>query len=367
VLNYNRVIQIEDFADSDLQELIRDIFSYEISQFPADYPNGVADSKQWEIAMAVRTLRDHGKLTRNSTILGIGSGIEITPFYLTKHVGQVFATDIYADANVWSDVAPNAFLASPALFAPIEYEPRRLLPIHMDARSLRFPDNHFDGVYSSGSIEHFGSLQAVANAAYEIGRVLKSGGIATISTEFKLGGPPNSDGWDPNVILFTAEKLRKYIVDASGLEPVDDMQSEMSDATLSVRRDLSKFLEATRAPVSIETKIANYPNLILYHEGHLFCSVHVALKKGTTFPISNNAWAMPAEELRSKIEAFVPSPLAQTGIDFLKKVSQSSPAPVQLPSLREQIRQRMLRNPALWKVTTFPRLMYRILKVWRAR
>ena len=367
MLNYNRVIQIEDFSDNDLQELIRDIFAYEISQFPANYPNGVADSKQWEIAMAVRTLRDYGKLTRNATVLGVGSGIEITPFYLTKHVGQVFATDIYADANVWSDVAPSAFLASPGLFAPIEYEPRRLLPVHMDARSLRFPDDYFDGVYSSGSIEHFGSLDAVANAAFEIGRVLKPGGIATISTQFKLGGPPESDGWDPSIILFSAEKLRKHIVDASGLELVDDVQLDVSDSTLGIRRDLSKLLENTRAPISTEIKVANYPNLILYHEGYLYCSVHVALRKTASFPFSDNAWAMPAKELRAKIETLVPSGFAQTGIDFLKKVSQSSPAPVQLPSLREQIRHRMLRNKMLWRVTAFPRLLYRMLKVWRAR
>ena len=45
------------------------------------------------------------------------------------------------------------------------------------AGRLRYPDDTFDGIFSSGSIEHFGDLQDVANAAYEMGRVLKPGGV----------------------------------------------------------------------------------------------------------------------------------------------------------------------------------------------
>ncbi len=61
---------------------------------------------------------------------------------------------------------------------------------HIDGRWLRFPDETFDGIYSSGSIEHFGGLDFVANAAFEMGRVLKPGGVLTLSTEFKIAGPP---------------------------------------------------------------------------------------------------------------------------------------------------------------------------------
>lgn len=65
----------------------------------------------------------------------------------------------------------------------------------------------YDGVFSSGSIEHFDSL--VASAAYEIGRVLKPSGIAVIATAFKVAGLRGVDGWGPFVILFSPEKLRR--------------------------------------------------------------------------------------------------------------------------------------------------------------
>jgi hypothetical protein len=171
----------------------------------------------------------------------------------------------------------------------------------MDARALDFPDDTFDGVYSSGSIEHFGSLEYVASASFEIGRVLRPGGIATIATEFKVAGPPESNGWDPNVILFSPEKLKKYIVSASGLELVDPLNIEISDGTLAVQRDLLSFLEGTRGAISAVKKIAQYPNLILYHEGYLFCSVHLALRKPSAYPVVDNSWAAPSAETRSKV------------------------------------------------------------------
>jgi hypothetical protein len=215
---------------------------------------------------------------------------------------EVVATDIYAHAEQWADVAPASFLANPSTFAPVPYDTRRLVPLHMDGRVLEFPDNSFDGVFSSGSIEHFGSTEAVSNAAYEIGRVLKVGGVATIATEFKLGGPPG-EGWDPNVILFTPETLQKFIVEASGLEPVDQPDFHLSEATLSVRRDLLSFLEGTRDLSDPAVKIAHYPNLVLLHEGYLFCSVHLALRKTANYPAFANSWAAPSESVRASVRA----------------------------------------------------------------
>jgi SAM-dependent methyltransferase len=245
--NHNRTCNLADFRDPTIRELIRAIFAHEIPLFPAEYPDGVADSKQWEIAMGIRALREFGALRPDARMLGIGAGTEATTFYLSRHVRQVVATDIYAGAGPWADVAPSGFLADPTAFAAgIACDPRRILPLHQDARALDLPDEEFDGVYSSGSIEHFGSLAAVANAAHEIGRVLRPGGIATIATEFKVAGPPDGNGWDPSVILFSPAKLQRYIVEASGLEPVDELRTELDEETLSVRRDLLGFLNAAK-------------------------------------------------------------------------------------------------------------------------
>ena len=294
MINYNRICNIGDFADEVLRQTIREVFGHELPLFPPDYPDGVADSKQWEIAMAVRALRDFGVLHPGARLLGIGAGTEATTFFLSRHVHQVVASDIYAGAGPWADVAPSGFLAEPRFFAgAIPCTPRHILPLHQDARALDLPNEEFDGVFSSGSIEHFGSLSYVANAAYEIGRVLKPGGIAAIATEFKVAGPPDGDGWDPNVILFSPQRLHRWIVEASGLELVDALETTLSDETLSVQRDLLGFLDATKRITHPAQKIGIYPNLILYHEGYLFCSVHLTLRK----PISDwgaaNQWASP--------------------------------------------------------------------------
>jgi SAM-dependent methyltransferase len=247
-----------------------------------------------------RLARDHAQLRPDSRLLGVGAGTELTSFFLTNHAAEVLATDIYADAEQWADVAPASFLAYPASFAPIPYDTRRLVPVHMDGRVLEFPDESFDGVFSSGSIEHFGSLHAVSNAAYEIGRVLKPGAAAAIATEFKLAGPPG-DGWDPNVILFTTDTLRKHIVEASGLEPVDELDHQLSDATLAVRRDLVPFLEGIKGITNPAAKVGYYPNLVLMHGGYLFCSVHLTLRKTDSYPVTPNSWATPGPAVRTAV------------------------------------------------------------------
>ena len=316
MIPYSKLIDIEDFADKELRQLIRDIFAHELALFPANYPDGVADSKQWEIAMAVRTLQDHGVLRQGSRILGVGSGTEITPFYLSRHVDQVVATDLYFNAGPWADVAPR-----------ISRQSRKICegrfrwgtnPAHAYGRAgLAFSLDSFDGVYSAGSIEHFGSLSDVASCAYEIGRVLKAGGIAAISTEFKVGGAPDRDGWDPNVILFTEAKLRKYIVEASGLDLIDGLDLRMSDATLQTGRDLSSFLEGIKNTFSVESKISQYPNLILYHAGFVFCSIHLALTKRDGYPKTDNSWAKPSAAIRSEARRFVDHSPAEGGASAL--------------------------------------------------
>jgi SAM-dependent methyltransferase len=304
LIGYNRLCNIGDFGEESLKKVIRQVFAHEVPLFPPDYPDGVADSKQWEIAMAVRALRDHGALRPDARLLGIGAGTEATTFYVSREVRQVVATDVYAGAGPWSDVAPTAFLVAPHEFAGnMLCDPQRIMPLHQDARALDLPDGEFDGIFSSGSIEHFGSLRFVANAAFEIGRVLKRGGIAAIATEFKTAGPPDGDGWDPSVILFTREKLRRWIVDASGLDPVDELDTTLSDETLSVRRDLVGFLNANQQITHPAQKIGVYPNLILYHEGYLFCSVHLALRKPTTGWGKANHWAAPDATTRAEVSA----------------------------------------------------------------
>lgn len=249
--------------------------------------------------MSVRAFRAHGIIRPDARILGVGAGTEATIFYLTNHVGEVLATDLYS-VPIWDSYSPPQMLTEPERFAPGGFRTDRLVVRDMDGRALRFPRNTFDGVFCSSSIEHFGGFEQIANAAYEMGRVLKPGGLLTIATEYLIFGPAGSDGWE-DVRLFRRSDLERYIVQASGLDPVDNLNTEISEATLASEWELSLYAEDQRRylegagdyPRIGETVWSHYPCLVVRHAGHVFASVHLALRKTAQWPVADNGWARP--------------------------------------------------------------------------
>lgn len=325
MLPYSKPCEIEDFQDPELSRYITDIYSAEFDPALEDDAK-VGDSKRWEVAMAVRALDAHGILSRDKRVLGVGAGLEITSYYLTRKVEAVFATDIYMNAGVWAYGAPLGMLVDPSRYAKIPYEVDRLLAMHMDARRMRFPDNFFDGVYSSGSIEHVGSLDFVSNCAFEIGRVLKKGGLATLATEYKLAGPNEGIGWDPNVILFNVENLKKYIIEASGLRMVGEGNFKISEKTLALSQPLLDFLGKVDRKTTAIKRSEAYPNLVLTHEGYAFGSVHLALYKPLDYVAgASMEFARPSEELVKKIAEEDASRLDAL-LEAGKKSSSAAPA-----------------------------------------
>jgi FkbM family methyltransferase len=302
-VNFNKVCEIEDFADPELVGYIREVCAQKAAFFPPDFPAGYEARKDWEVAMSVRALRHFGALHPDAVVLGVAAGTEDTIFYLTRHARQVFVTDRYLGAGAWGQVAPVAMLVDPGFLAPFDFDPNRLVVQHMDGRSLRYPDETFDAVFSSGSIEHFGELLDVAYAAYEMGRVLKPGGVLVLSTEFKIDGPPEGIGWPGDALMLSAENLRRYIVEASGLEPVDDLETDLSEPTLATARDISQAvlnhdrrLNGVGSRGVPEYALWDFPHLVMSHGGYEFTSVHLTLRRPAQWPAVDNAWARPPRE-----------------------------------------------------------------------
>jgi hypothetical protein len=276
----SRVIGIEDWDDAAFTPYLHEVAGPERARFGSDEVSP-PDSKQWECAMALCSFDQHGLLREGNRFLGVGAGTEITTALLADRGCIAFPSDRYLETTAWSDVAPPGFVVDPASYFPSCRHPENIIPIHGDARSLRAPSGFFHGVYSSGSIEHFGSLDAVEAAAAEIGRVLIEGGIASVSTEFRLDGPNDQRWFDDNCILFTPELLDRHIVQPSGLELVGSLLTTVSPSTYQTRRVLLEFLEANKTITSYSEKRTVYPNLVLYHSGFLFCSVHLLMRKGS--------------------------------------------------------------------------------------
>ena len=249
---YNRVLKLADY------DLLR-----------------VKIRKGWEVAMALKTLRDFKAARPGAMLIGVGAGKERTIFELANSFSceMVFATDLYADMGVWADWAGVEFLKYPGKFVNdvVVCEPWRIIPRHADMCALPFMDNTFDGVFSSGSIEHVGQpdiadYDAISQAAREMGRVTKPGGIISLSTEWKLSG----DGWGwSHIRLFDADTIMRVIVEPSGCELVDEPDWSF-DGKLDDALDLN---EAIRNP---QTQIGSG---MLRDHGYVFTSVHLALRK----------------------------------------------------------------------------------------
>ncbi len=243
----------------------------------AELGNGtpLRNRKQWESQMAFRTLRDFGAIRPDAQILGVGAGRERLIYELSAMVRWVFATDIYLAPGRWEAWHDATMLMDPGAYRTafadgLPCDERRILPLHMDGRALRFPDNTFDGIFSSGSIEHFGEQdrfpqwEAVEQAAREMGRVLKPGGVLSLSTEYKLSGA----GWGFDIVrCLDANDLMRHIVEPSGLQMVDELQTTVSDTTRSTRWHMHD-----PQPPAVEA--------VVTYGDYVFTSVHLALVKG---------------------------------------------------------------------------------------
>jgi SAM-dependent methyltransferase len=267
------VPSVEHFSHPDLRPLLREIWE-PVALGGYGWTPEHPDRKSWEVAMALRALRDHGVLRPEAEILGVGAGIEATVFVLTRHVRRVFATDLYLDPGGWSHTAITGMLTDPQQFWAGAFDARRLVVQHQDALDLRYPDCCFDGVFSSSSIEHFGTLDDVSRAMDEIYRVLRPGGVVSLSTELRLDGPPPGL---PGILMFDREQIIDRLIGDRAWEPVGgDLELRPSPATLEVT---VQFADAAR---DIENGVPHwsvYPHLVLEQAPMRWTSVHLALRK----------------------------------------------------------------------------------------
>ncbi|HWD08468.1 MAG TPA: FkbM family methyltransferase [Actinomycetota bacterium] len=313
MIGFNKLCELEDFSDPELSEVIREVVGYKIPHFAAGFPAGVEHRKDWEVAMAVRSFDRFGVLRPDATLLGVGAGQEDTLFYLTRRVGQVVATDRYLAPGEWQSLAPPLMMVDPESVSRMPFQPERLVVQHMDGRWLRYADETFDGIFSCGSIEHFGEFTDVASSAYEMGRVLKPGGIVALSTEFRLTGPPGGIGWPGLTLLFSRENLIRHIVEASGLEPVDDLNTTISDDSLATSRNNSEVLDDQARAVAAQAGLPHpvpgftlwqFPHIVLNMAGYSWGSVHITLQKTDRYPFPANDWAAPTQDLKASIRRY---------------------------------------------------------------
>jgi SAM-dependent methyltransferase len=274
-LSHCKLCELADFADPELRELIRDVYASDREHFrDPDFPSGREYRKYWEVAMTLRAFRSLGVLRDDARVLGIGAGREATVYWLTRHVGEVVATDLYETEDKWSDSDSSAdMLTDPGRYWDRDWNPERLTVRHMDALDLSFKDESFDAIFSSSSIEHFGDFPDVRRSVEEMFRVLRPGGVLALATEFRLEG--DHIGY-PGLLRFDEPELRSLLLDGLWWDPATPMKLSISDETRATAVQMSEAIADQR---SGQRGWSRYPHLVLRHEEYLWTSVHVALLK----------------------------------------------------------------------------------------
>jgi ubiquinone/menaquinone biosynthesis C-methylase UbiE len=277
VISWNKPCELEDFLDPDLVKVMRAVFP-SLAASSARWPSGKEYRKHWEVGMSVlaaNALLDDGQ---RQFALGIGAGTEATIFFLTNSFRWVFATDLYASKN-WLQDSPTEMLSAPDQFArDTPFQKQRLVVQHMDARNLDYENETFDFIFSSSSIEHFGTREDIKRASREMGRVLKRRGIIAISTEYCVRGDPGYI--QPDTLLAGFDDLRELIVLPTGCEPINALQLNISEATLRApvpERDALR--DRVKMQHDPDMSWSQYPHIVLDNGERAWTSYQLTLRK----------------------------------------------------------------------------------------
>ena len=282
-----KLCDVRDWDDAELLRVIGEIL-------PERDPATHIERKVWEFGMLALFLEQTGRMSEQTKALAVGAGDERIVFWLANRLGRVVATDIYGEGDFAGREAAPSMLDNPMAHAPFPYREDRLEVRWMDARQLDFPDASFDVVFSLSSFEHFGTPDDVAQAAAELGRVLRPGGHAFVVTEcFVRRHPLNAAPVDFAVKLatlgakrkraglrrravvvevFTPRELERLIVEPSGLELMQPLDLSLPE---------SSRVNVTRTDENgLHPETGDYwPHVILEAGRSLFTSVALPMRK----------------------------------------------------------------------------------------
>ena len=283
---YVKLCDRRDFDDPELRATIRDIV-------PGLEPEAELERKYWEYALLALFMQEVGALREDAQVLAVGAGHEAPLFWLANRVGRIVATDIYGAGGFADREADRSMLDDPASFAPYPYRRDRLEVRWMDARRLDVPDASFDFVFSLSSIEHFGGPGDIAQAASEIGRVLRPGGHACVVTEcFTRSNPLDSPAVQTAIRVLTLgrrcsvatprrrvdevfrpRELETRIVRPSGLRLMQSLDTALSPETFD---NMARLHPDGRLETSSGCR---QPHIVLAGHGAPWTSVCLALEK----------------------------------------------------------------------------------------
>ncbi|MFQ6082097.1 MAG: class I SAM-dependent methyltransferase [Candidatus Aminicenantia bacterium] len=268
----NKICQVADIENS----LWRDT----LTELKYDMNERNFHRKIWEYVQIIFSLKQLKLLTPESICLAVGAGRELLLYYLTYKIKEIYGIDLYK-GKFFGGKNETDIPVSAEKYAPFPYIKEKLNLFRINALKLKFPDNFFDFIFSTSSIEHFGTKNNILQSLKEMYRVLKPGGAAVITTELKL----NSLGTSlPNVKPFFFKELIEMIKKA-GFKISNDFD---------LRIEKEYFENWIKLPAEINKR----PHVILRFLNTIFTSINVVLLK-------EGDEALKGEETYSAIPEFI--------------------------------------------------------------
>lgn len=268
MISLSKVANVKDFESEDFKYIYD---KYGISGIKPDIPINLPllNRKTWEVAMAVLAFDRLGLLdNKDKEFLGVGAAKEETIIILSNNSKRVFATDIYLDPGTWDGWFSKDILIDPRPHFDKRLNWQKTVFQHVDGRSLPYEDNSFDGIFSCSSIEHFGDENDIRTAIEEVYRVLKPGGVAALSTEYKISG--DGDGFH-NVQLFDRKRIEKVWLEGIKWEAIDFLDEDLCK---------SEPIDFERSIHDPEYASNAWPHMVLDNNKYKWTSVHLTLIKG---------------------------------------------------------------------------------------
>jgi SAM-dependent methyltransferase len=272
----------EDFEHPSVREQIRGIFLHDLHRWGERFPSGREDRHYWRTAMTARAFSDFGVLGPRAQVLGVGAGSEPVLFWLTNRVATVFATDQYLNPAHPAGLHFGQMPVEPDRHWPGSWNPRRLVVQHMSCQRLRYPDESFDGVFAPHALAGCASEAEVEQALEEMFRVLKPGGILSLTIEFAIDGP--TAGTTSGV--FDEPSVHKQILGVLPWVCPGGLNLEVSAATRAteqpadvVEEDIRRHLERHGQLLWHEMTWSRTPHLAIRDGATLSVPAHLTLRK----------------------------------------------------------------------------------------
>lgn len=220
-MSLSEVINPGRYEDPEWMLVHRELEEYSPDKHVFKHTSGEIYRKGWEWTQAAYGLSRLGAINERATGLGVGAGHEAIIFWLADRCRRVVATDLYGNTG-WSNLhgkeADEGVLTDPQQFSMRPFAADRVQFRSANGCHLPFDSDSFDFCWSLSSIEHFGSHAASATAVSEMARVVRTGGIICIATEYLL----LPEQTHPE--FFNRDEIERYVIGATpNLSLVDGM------------------------------------------------------------------------------------------------------------------------------------------------